>query len=188
MDILIIVGVALGLSMDAFAVSVANGIMISEIKLRHSLRIAFFFGSFQALMPVIGWAAGMSLQCYIQKYDHWIAFAMLCAIGIKMIWESRRNHNQEKRKSCLHFPTLILMSFATSIDALAVGVSFAVLDISIIQPIIIIGIITFIVSFVGTQMGKSAGHVFENYAKLAGGIILIIIGVKILVEHLSKRI
>ena len=188
MDVFLIVGIALGLSMDAFAVSVANGVMISELRLRHSLKIALFFGLFQALMPVLGWAGGVSLQCYIQRYDHWIAFTLLCAIGIKMVWESRRMQKQENRKSCLHFPTLLLMSFATSIDALAAGISFAVLDISIIQPIIIIGIITFIVSFIGTRIGKKAGRLLESYAELAGGVILMIIALKILMQHLSKQI
>ena len=179
MKLLTIIGIALGLSMDAFSVSVTNGCIINELKLRHAFRIAFFFGFFQAIMPVIGWASGSVFYKYIQSIDHWIAFGLLSFIGIKMIYESIKKDAEKKQKDCRHYPTLFILSIATSIDALAVGISFSVLNIRIIFPALLIGIITFIVCLIGIFIGNKIGQLFNNKLELVGGIILIGIGVKI---------
>ena len=179
------VGMAFGLSMDAFSVAVTNGFMIRQIKIAHAFRIAFFFGFFQFFMPIIGWAAGRYFKGYIDSFDHWIAFGLLTFIGGKMLVESRKVDQGCESKTCIHFPTLLIMSLATSIDALAVGVSFAILDIDILLPVMVIGILTFTVCFIGIYIGNRIGHIFENKLEIAGGIILIGIGVKILIEHLG---
>ena len=184
MSFIEIIGLALGLSMDAFAVSVTNGFMIKQLKFRSAFRIALFFGVFQAVMPVIGWAAGLSFVSYIQSVDHWLAFALLGFIGSKMIVESRSLRKGSECKNCLHLPTLIILSFATSIDALAIGFSFACLRVSIVMPVAFIGGITFLVCLAGVYLGKKVGHIFENKIEMFGGIVLIAIGAKILVEHL----
>ena len=186
MSILEIIGLALGLSMDAFAVSVTNGFVIKELKFGSAFRIALFFGVFQAVMPVIGWASGLSFVSYIQIVDHWVVFALLGFIGSKMIIESRSLKKESECKNCLHLPTLILLSFATSIDALAIGFSFAFLRVSIFMPVALIGGITFIVCLSGVYLGKKVGHIFENRIEMIGGIVLFGIGLKILVEHLVR--
>ena len=188
MDILVIIGIAVGLSMDALAVSVANGIMIKQLRVQHAFRIAFSFGFFQAMMPLIGWAAGITFSQYIKAVDHWIAFVLLVLVGGRMIWESLSSaRKDEAQRNCLHFPTLLVLSIATSIDALAVGVSFAFLDLVIWLPIVIIGLITFIICFIGIYIGNKAGSVFGTKLGLIGGLILIGIGMKILLEHLSDK-
>ncbi len=187
MNILNILLIALGLSMDAFAVSVTNGIIIERIKIRHAFMISMSFGIFQAVMPVIGWAGGLAFRKYIESFDHWIAFILLLYIGAKMIFESFKSDEDEKKvcaeKSCLNPRVLVLMSIATSIDALAVGITFSILNVAIVMPVVIIGTITFIVCFIGVFIGKSVGHFFEKKIEIFGGAILIIIGLKILVEH-----
>lgn len=186
MDFLTLIGIAIGLSMDALAVSVANGFMIKQLRIRHAFRIAFFFGLFQALMPLIGWAAGITFSQYIKTFDHWIAFGLLILVGGRMIWESvSSSHKEEAVKNCLHFPTLLMLSIATSIDALAVGVSFAFLDITIWLPILVIGLITFVICFIGVNIGSRLGPVFGNKLGIIGGLVLIGIGIKILIEHLG---
>jgi len=184
MDIITIVLIAFGLAMDAFAVSITSGITIKNLKINHALTIAAFFGSFQAFMPLIGWLAGLSLTDYISGIDHWIAFGLLAFIGCKMIYESTRIESAHKETNPLNFHVLLLLSIATSIDALAVGVSFAFLQIAIATPIIIIGTITFALSFLGVFIGDKSGHLFENKIEIAGGIVLFAIGIKILLEHL----
>lgn len=171
--------------MDAFAVSVSNGIAIQYQRVNHALKIGIFFGSFQALMPLIGWAAGLNLRDLIASVDHWIAFGLLTFIGCKMIYESTRTRRQKKQIYSLSLWMLFMLSVATSMDALAVGVSFALLDISIITPIIVIGMITFVLSFFGVIIGNKVGHFFENKLEVIGGLILIGIGLKILIEHLG---
>ena len=186
MDFLTLIGIAVGLSMDALAVSVANGFMIKQLRIRHAFRIAFFFGLFQALMPLIGWAAGITFSQYIKTFDHWIAFGLLILVGGRMIWESISSSKKDEAvKNCLHFPTLLMLSIATSIDALAVGVSFAFLDITIWLPILVIGLITFVICFIGVNIGSKLGPVFGNKLGIIGGIVLIGIGMKILIEHLA---
>jgi len=188
LDIITILGIAIAVSMDALVVSIANGFMMKEFRVRHALRIAFFFGLFQALMPFIGWLAGISLASYIRDLDHWIAFALLLLIGLKMIWECRKVDDDNYSMDCLHFSTLFMFSIATSIDAFAVGVTFALLDTRIFYPIAVIGGITFIICFVGVAVGNRVIHFSGKRLEAIGGFILIALGIKILCEHLIKGI
>ncbi|MFC1502172.1 manganese efflux pump MntP family protein [bacterium] len=184
MNFLTIVVIAIGLAMDAFAVSVASGFAIRELRIRHALRIAVFFGVFQAVMPIIGWLAGLSLRDWIIHVDHWIAFGLLGFIGIKMIVESSRLDPTRKKTDPLKLIVLLILAVATSIDALVVGLTFAILQVSIFIPILVIGLITFCLSFTGVYIGDHFGHFFERKIEIAGGVILIGIGIKILIEHL----
>lgn len=185
MNILTTLLIAVGLAMDAFAVSVGSGLTIKRLKFRHALKIAFFFGMFQALMPVIGWLAGFSFKALVARIDHWIAFILLTVIGIRMIYESRREKSDKKILNPLKLHILLVLSVATSIDALAVGVTLAFLDITILTPVIIIGLITLILSFIGVHIGNRLGHFFEKKIEALGGLILITIGLKILIDHLN---
>lgn len=185
MNIIEIVLIALGLSMDAFAVSIAGGIAIKMLRMRHAVQIAAFFGVFQALMPVVGWFAGLSLRDFVSAFDHWIAFGLLTIIGCKMIYESFKIGKTEKAVNYLNIYILFILSIATSIDALAVGFSFAFLNVSIVTPVIVIGVITFVLSFLGVVVGNRFGHIFESKIEIVGGLVLIVIGFKILVEHLG---
>lgn len=178
-----LIGIALGLAMDAFAVSVTSGVTIKHLRVRHAMLIAFFFGAFQAIMPFLGWLGGRWARNYIGAYDHWIAFLLLVAIGGKMIWETRIQKTEENAPDPLRISILFLLAIATSIDALAVGVTFSFLDVSIIGPVAIIGAVTFVLSFAGTYIGDIFGHLFEDKLEIAGGVILIGIGTKILLEH-----
>ena len=187
MQIITILGIALGLSMDAFAVSVTNGAMIADLKPRHTVRMSFFFGAFQFIMPVLGWAAGSTFSAYIAKFDHWIAFGLLSFIGGKMILESRHPAEDGScKEDCRNLPTLVLLSLATSIDALAVGLSFAFLHVDIVAPSLMIGAVTFLVCLAGAAIGNKVGHLFENRFELVGGLVLIAIGVNILFEHFAR--
>jgi putative Mn2+ efflux pump MntP len=185
MHIVTIIFIACGLAMDAFAVSITSGLTIKKLRVEHAFRIAFFFGAFQAIMPLVGWMAGLRLQDIIANIDHWIAFGLLSVIGCKMIYESFRMERSRNKMNPLNLVVLLMLSIATSIDALAVGVSLAFLRVSIITPIILIGSITFLLSFLGIFMGNRFGHFFEQKIEVIGGIILIGIGVKIVVEHLT---
>ena len=176
--------IAFGLAMDAFAVSITSGITIRYLRIKHALRIGIFFGLFQAVMPLIGWLAGRSLRDFISGVDHWIAFGLLSLIGCKMIYESFKMESSEKESNPLNVYVLLVLSVATSIDALAVGISFAFLRISIAAPIIVIGAVTFLLSFLGTFVGNRLGHFFEKKIEIVGAFILIGIGIKILVDHL----
>ncbi len=189
MDIFTILIISFGLAMDAFAVSITNGFVLKKIGFKEIFSISLTFGIFQGIMPIVGWIVGLSFKEYIQSYDHWIALALLSFIGIKMIYESKQIDKIESQDAyCSTLSGLIVMAIATSIDALAVGVSFSCLNVSIYTPAIIIGIITFILCFLGVFIGKKLGHLFENKLELIGGIILIIIGIKIVIEHLIKGI
>ncbi|MBN1694835.1 manganese efflux pump [candidate division WOR-3 bacterium] len=181
MNLITIFGIGIGLSMDALAVSVINGFVIKKLKIQNAFKIAFSFGFFQALMPVIGWSAGLSFRKYIQSFDHWIAFSLLCLVGGKMIYESIKC--SEEKKDCLQFPALLMLSIATSIDALAVGLSFSFLQVEIIFPALIIGVVTFIICLIGIYVGDKIGKFIGNKLGLIGGLILIIIGIKIVIEH-----
>ncbi|RDY24620.1 manganese efflux pump [Romboutsia maritimum] len=174
---------AFALSMDAFAVSVTKGITLKKINLNVSTKIAFFFGLFQGVMPLIGWVIGIKFESYIKSVDHWIAFFLLSFIGLKMIFEAKEEDNNDERSTNLSNKELFILSIATSIDALAVGISFAFLNINILPVSLSIGIVTFIVCFIGVFIGKSIGPIFKNYAQIIGGIILILIGINILNEH-----
>jgi putative Mn2+ efflux pump MntP len=183
MDIVTILLIAVGLAMDAFAVSVARGIATKSARNNDALKMAISFGSFQAFMPVLGWLAGLGLRDFISGVDHWVAFGLLGFIGCKMIYESVSMEQSEKETKKLTVYVLFVLSIATSIDALAVGLSYAFLNIAIAMPIIIIGTVTFVLSFLGVSFGSKLGHLFENKIEIAGGLILIGIGLKILLEH-----
>lgn len=170
------------LSMDAFAVSVTKGMTLKKINLSLATKIAFSFGLFQGVMPLIGWLFGMNFELYIRSIDHWIAVFLLSFLGIKMIIEAIKNDDNDNT-TYLDNKELIILSIATSIDALAVGVTFAFLNIDIIPVCISIGVITFLFCFIGVLIGKKIGFVFKNYAQIVGGIILILIGLNILNEH-----
>lgn len=170
------------LSMDAFAVSVTKGMTLKKINLSIATKIAFLFGLFQGVMPLIGWLFGMNFELYIRSIDHWIAVFLLSFLGVKMIIEAIKDDDNDDT-TYLDNKELIILSIATSIDALAVGVTFAFLNIDIIPICISIGVITFLVCFIGVVIGKKIGSVFKNSAQIIGGIILILIGLNILNEH-----
>ena len=172
------------LSMDAFAVSVTKGITLKKVDLSIGIKIAFFFGLFQAVMPLIGWLFGMNFEVYIRSIDHWISVILLSFLGIKMIIDTINSEDDNKTNSVyLDNKELIILSIATSIDALAVGVTFAFLNIDIIPICISIGVITFIVCFIGVIIGKKIGSILKDSAQIIGGIILILIGLNIFNEH-----
>jgi putative Mn2+ efflux pump MntP len=184
MDPITTVMIALGLAADAFAVSLSSGLTIRHMKVNKALKIALFFGGFQAIMPVIGWIAGLTFRSSISGIDHWVAFGLLSLIGGKMIYEATQEEISDKKFNPLDIYTLITLSVATSLDALAVGIGFSVLKISIISVVTIIGVITFFLSFVGVFVGHKCGDLFQNKIEILGGFILIMIGIKILIEHL----
>ena len=184
MDMVSIIFIAFGLAMDAFAVSITSGLTIKQLKINNALKIALSFGLFQAVMPITGWLAGLSLRDFISSVDHWIAFGLLSFIGCKMIYESIKMESSEKQLDPLNVYVLLILSVATSIDALAVGVTFAFLKISIVAPVIVIGIVTFLLSVLGVFVGDKFGHLFEKKVEILGGLVLIGIGTKILIEHL----
>jgi putative Mn2+ efflux pump MntP len=181
----IIIIIAFGLAMDAFAVSVASGLEMTRLRISHAMRMALSFGFFQALMPIIGWAAGNQARLFISGMDHWIAFGLLTAIGIKMIYEAFKIKEKADEPEEMSIYILLILSLATSIDALAAGVSLSFLNVAIIVPSIIIGAVTFLLSLAGVLIGRRFGHFFETKIEIAGGLILIGIGIKILIEHIS---
>jgi manganese efflux pump family protein len=184
MDFITIFVIAVGLAMDAFAVSIASGVTLKCFQAKPAFRVALFFGGFQAIMPVLGWLAGSSFKKYIEAYDHWVVFGLLAFIGGKMIYESFVIKEAESKCDPNNLTIVFILAIATSIDALAVGLSFSVLQVDIITPVIIIGIVTFVLSFLGVYLGGKFGSIFENKIEFIGGIVLIGIGLKILVQHL----
>jgi len=181
--------IGIGLSMDAFAVSLCKGLGMKRLDLRQAVIIGVFFGGFQALMPVVGWALGKQFESYITSIDHWIAFALLAFIGGKMIFDAARGDGYDelagKSMGKLDYKELFMLAVATSIDALAVGITCAFLQVSIVGAVSIIGIITFVLSVAGVAIGNQFGARFEKPAGIIGGIVLILIGVRILLEHLG---
>lgn len=181
-----IVGIAIGLAMDAFAVAVAVGCQVPKLTYRHYFRLSFHFGLFQALMPIAGWYLGTKIEHGMASIDHWIAFGLLVLIGAKMIAESR-SHNEEFSKA-MKDPTrkwsLIMLSIATSIDAFAVGLSIALLRVDILTPSVIIGIVALAFTIAGMVCGKRLGALLGKKAELLGGIILVLIGLRILINDL----
>ncbi len=175
--------IALGLSMDACAVSICKGLSVQKLQPRHMLICGAYFGLFQGLMPLIGWLLGIRFQSLITSVDHWIAFILLGIIGFNMIREAL---SQEEEETCpaFDFKTMLPMAVATSIDALAVGVTFAFLDVSIVPAVSFIGVITFVCSAIGVKIGNVFGAKFKSRAELFGGLVLIAMGLKILIEHL----
>jgi len=171
--------------MDAFSAAVCKGIGMRKLSLKSAYLIALFFGGFQALMPLLGWLLGNQLEAYITAFDHWLAFILLSFIGGKMIYESFKAGDEGKDEGGkIGIKELLTLSVATSIDALAMGVTFASLGVPIIPAVTIIGVTTFVLSLIGVIAGNKFGDIFKGKAELAGGVVLILIGVKILVEHL----
>lgn len=177
--------IGIGLSMDAFAVSICKGLSMQKIDKKYTLCIALFFGGFQALMPLLGYALGSRFSGYIERFDHWIAFVLLAFIGLNMIHESREEAEEEKPYTGINFKELFILAVATSIDALAVGVTFAFLQVDIVPAIAIIGCTTFVISLAGVYVGNVFGARYKSRAELTGGVILVLIGLKILLEHLG---
>ncbi len=184
---LFVIGV--GLSMDAFTVAVCKGLGMKMVNWRHAFVIALMFGGFQGLMPLIGWALGSQLTSLIEPVDHWIAFILLVFIGGKMLWDAFRGDDGCETCGCaeekLDMRELLMMAVATSIDALAVGVTFAFLGVNVMAAVVVIGVTTFALSFVGVVVGNRFGARFEKPATVAGGVVLVLIGLKILLEHLG---
>ena len=187
MDAATTILLSLGLAADAFAVAVSSGLAIKHMKANKALKIALFFGVFQALMPVLGWLIGLSFSFLITPIDHWIAFGLLSFIGGRMIYESLQSEECEKKFNPLDTGTLITLSVATSIDALAVGLGFAVLKDSIALAVTAIGFITFFLAFAGVFIGHKCGNLFANKIEILGGAILIFIGSRILFLHLTEE-
>ena len=191
--------IGIGVSMDAFAVAICKGLSFKKYNIKNSLIVALYFGIFQAAMPLIGYMLGLQFQDSIESIDHWIAFILLAIIGLNMIKEGRKSDNcnccdeqvtntisnVEATDSSLSFKTMSALAIATSIDALAVGVTFAFLRIDILPAIVIIGLVTFVTSFIGVKIGSVFGSKYKSKAEIFGGIILIIIAFNILFEHLG---
>lgn len=175
--------IAVGVSMDAFAVSICKGLSVSEVRPAHALKTVVWFGGFQALMPVIGYFLGVSFADMVSSVDHWIAFILLGIIGANMIRESFEKEECCRKDSDFSFSTMLALALATSIDALAIGVSFAFLHVNIWIAVICIGLVTGAFSAAGVFVGNSFGRKYKSKAEVAGGIILILMGIKILVEH-----
>lgn len=176
--------IAVGLSMDAFAVSVCKGLAMEKAPLKKAAVAGLWFGSFQAIMPLIGYLLGSQFEKYITSIDHWIAFVLLSLIGSNMIRESF-SKEEEETSGTMHFKEMFLLAVATSIDALAVGITFAFLRVDILPAVCFICVITFVLSVAGVKVGNLFGSRYKSKAELAGGIILILIGIKILLEHLG---
>lgn len=184
MEIWTLTGIAVALAMDAFAVALGVGVSVSPLTHRHYFRLGFHFGLFQALMPIVGWLLGRTVQTYIVDYDHWIAFSLLALIGGHMIYEALHPEREERQEGD---PTrglrLVLLSVATSIDALAVGLSLAMLGIDVWFPALIIGLVACVFTLIGLRIGRRIGDTWGPRVEIVGGIILILIGVKIVLEH-----
>ncbi len=183
MSFLDLIITAVALSMDAFAVAISKGLSVKNVKLRHSAIVGAYFGGFQALMPLVGFLLASSFAVYIQSYDHWIAFALLALIGANMIREAC-SCEEEAHNDSFAFSVMLPMAIATSIDALATGVSFAVTGTDIWLAISIVGVTTFAFSAVGVKIGNIFGAKYQKKAEIAGGVILLALGFKILIEHL----
>lgn len=176
--------ISIGLAMDAFAVSVCKGLAMKKMSWKKAIIIGLYFGAFQAIMPTIGFSLGTTFERFITNVDHWIAFILLVGIGINMVKEAF-NKESENRNDNVDVKTMLVLSIATSIDALAIGITFACLKIHIVMPVITIGLITFIISVIGVKIGNRFGDKYEKKAEIMGGVILILLGIKILLEHLG---
>jgi manganese efflux pump family protein len=186
MNTITLIGIALGLAMDAFAVSIGVGLTLKKVDARQTFRLAWHFGLFQALMPIIGWLAGMTVEHWIAPVDHWIAFGLLAAVGGKMIYESFQDDADEVEPvDPTRGVSLVVLSVATSIDALAVGLSLAVLDVQIWYPAVVIGVVAGVLTTIGIRLGSRFGVIFGRRMETVGGLVLLAIGVNILVEHMG---
>ena len=183
MDLLTLLTLAVGLAMDAFAVSICKGLAMREKVLKKGIIVGLWFGGFQALMPTIGFFLGTQFKDQITSIDHWIAFVLLGLIGINMVKEALSN-DEEQADDSIEVKEMFMLAVATSIDALAVGITFAFLNVHIVSAALMIGVCTFLISFVGVKIGNIFGTKYKSKAELAGGIILILLGFKILFEHL----
>ena len=183
MDFFTLILIAIGLSFDTFAVSVSTGLVISHIKFLQAARVAFILMIFQSVMPFIGWLTGKQIQQVLSDYDHWVAFGLLAILGVKMIYESFKKRDGRSDFDPLKLSVVVWMAIATSMDALIVGVSFALINLNIYIAMMIIGFITFLVSMLGMLFGKNLGGRFGKRMEIVGGLILIGIGVKILLNH-----
>lgn len=173
-----------GLSMDAFAVSICKGLSMKKMSWKKAIIIALYFGVFQAIMPIIGYFLGNTFENFVTSFDHWIAFILLALIGGNMIKESFDNED-DKKNDKVDFKTMIILAVATSIDALAVGITFAFFNVNLLLASFIIGIVTFTISCFGVKIGNRFGDKYQNKAELMGGVILVLLGTKILLEHLN---
>ena len=183
MDLLTLLTLAVGLAMDAFAVSICKGLAMREKVLKKGIIVGLWFGGFQALMPTIGFLLGTQFKDQITSIDHWIAFVLLGLIGINMVKEALSN-DEEQADDSIAVKEMFMLAVATSIDALAVGITFAFLNVHIVSAALMIGVCTFLISFAGVKIGNIFGTKYKSKAELAGGIILILLGFKILFEHL----
>jgi manganese efflux pump family protein len=183
MGIITILLIAFGLSFDTFAVSVSSGLILRKINFFNAMKIAFVLAFFQGLMPMAGWLIGSGLKKYMMAYDHWIAFILLSILGVKMIYESFQSEDDRKPINPMQLAVMVSMAIATSIDALIVGLSFAFFEINIYLTIFLIGAVTFVVAMLGILFGKKAGARLGQRMEIIGGLILIAIGIKILLEH-----
>lgn len=179
--------IALGVSADAFAVSLAKGLQLTHLRLRVAVSVALTFGVFQGAMPLIGYLLGSRFSGYVTEVDHWIAFGLLTAVGLKMLWEALVGGDDDEQSDAESIPLgeLLVLGLATSIDALAVGISFAFIDVQIVPTVLAIGVTTFVLSLGGVYLGRRAGKRFSGPAEIAGGLVLIGIGAKILLDHLG---
>lgn len=184
MGIVELILIGIGLAMDAFAVSICKGLSMKKMEWKKAGIIGLYFGGFQALMPAIGFALGIGFEDAIKSIDHWIAFVLLSIIGGNMIKEAFGN-KEEEADDKVDFKTMVILAVATSIDALAIGVTFAFLNVNILLAISIIGVITFFISVIGVKIGNVFGDKYEARAEITGGVILILLGIKILLEHLG---
>lgn len=184
MTVLEILLIAIGLAMDAFAVSIYKGLSMKKMSWKKALVVGTYFGVFQGLMPVIGYFLGSTFESLVAKIDHWIAFGLLVFIGANMLKEAFAN-DSENCNDNVDFKTMVVLAIATSIDALAVGITFAFLQANVWFSTIIIGIVTFLISVIGVKIGSKFGNKYERKAETAGGLILIFMGIKILLEHLK---
>ena len=185
MDAITLTGLALALAMDAFAVALGTGAVLSRLTGRHLFRLGFHFGLFQALMPVIGWLAGLTIMQWVEAWDHWIAFSLLAIIGGRMIYEAFSDEEKTDDRDPTKGLSLVLLSIATSIDALAVGFSLSVIGVSIWMPALVIGLVAGVLTIVGMLLGGRIGDRWGSRVEIFGGLVLIAIGIKILSEHLS---
>ena len=191
MEIYTVIGIAVGLSMDAFAVSIATSVALPSLTARHYFRLSFHFGFFQFAMPLVGWLAGTGFARYVEAYDHWVAFGLLAFIGVRMIGGAIRECGSSKdggrRSANGKDPTrgasLVMLSVATSIDAFAVGISFAMLKSGVLLPCVLIGIITAGLTWTGMRLGARLGRHFGAWMEIAGGVVLLAIGTRIVLQH-----
>ena len=184
MGIIEIVLIGLGLAMDAFAVSICKGLSMKKMNWKSAIIISLYFGIFQSFMPVVGYFLGSTFESFVTNIDHWIAFVLLSLIGGNMIKESFDSEDTKKNDK-VDFKTMIVLAIATSIDALAIGITFAFFEVNLLLSISIIGIITFLLSILGVKIGNKFGDKYQNKAEFVGGLILVLLGIKILLEHLG---